>query len=111
MEHIVIENWSWTLGLLHPCPEYDQEWEYMMILNQKKVKADLIIFKCLQGTNIPNFTPYGERVCHNNGTRGNNATLNVPRVRTEAELPIDIQNVGYIVTLKHRLKEHLRGLN
>ena len=47
----------------------------MTISNQKKFKADLIIFKCLQGTNIPNFMLYGKRVSCNYGTRGNNATL------------------------------------
>ena len=114
-----------AIKIIHTCPEYDQECGYMMILNQKKFKAGLITFKCLQGTNIPNFALYGERVSHNYGTRSKNATLRVPRVRTEAakksfwfqgpscfnKLPIDIRSLDSIVTFKHRLKEHLRGLN
>ena len=68
-------------------------------------KADLLIFKCLQGTTIPDFACCSERVNHNNGTRRNKTTLRIPRVRTEAakksfwfqglvcfnELPIDIR--------------------
>ena len=56
-----------AVKITHPHPEYDQEHKYMTILNQKKFKADLLIFKCLQGTNIPNFVCYGERVNHNYG--------------------------------------------
>ena len=47
-------------------------------------KADLLIFRYLQGTNIPNFACYGERVNHKYGTRRNKTTLCIPRVRTEA---------------------------
>ena len=46
-------------------------------------KADLLIFKCLQGTNIPNVACYGERVNHKYGTRRNKTTLLIPRVKTE----------------------------
>ena len=73
-----------AIKIIHHHPEFDQEHGYMMILNQKKFKADLLIFKCLQRTAIPNFASYTERVSHNYGTRGNKATLHVPRVRTEA---------------------------
>ena len=83
-----------------------------------------LIFKCLQGTTIPNFASYAERVSHNYGTRGNKATLRVPRVRTEAakksfwfqgpscynELPIEIRSLESFVVFKHRLKEHLQLL-
>ena len=96
----------------------------MTILNQKKFKADLLIFKCLQGTNIPNFVCYGERLNHNYGTRRNKTTLRIPRVKAEAakksfwfqgpacfnELPIDIRSLDSIVAFKHKLKEHLKGL-
>ena len=95
----------------------------MTILNQKKFKADLLIFKCLQGTNFPNFAFFGERIDHNYGTRSNKTTLRIPRVRTEAakkswfqdpaclnELPIDIRSLDSIVSFKHRLKEHFNGL-
>ena len=95
----------------------------MTILNQKKFKADLLIFKCLQGTNNPNFVCYGERVNHNYGTRRNKTTLRIPRVKTEAakksfwfqgpacfnELPIDIRSLESFVAFKHRLQEHLKG--
>ena len=73
-----------AIRIIHHHAEFDQERGYMMILNQKKFKADLLIFKCLQGTAIPNFASYAERVSHNYGTRDNKATLRVPRVRTEA---------------------------
>ena len=66
-----------AIKIIHHHPEFDQEHGYMTILNQKKFKADLLIFKCLQGTTIPNFESYGERVSHNYGTRGNKATLRV----------------------------------
>ena len=56
----------------------------MTILNQKKFKADFLIFKCLQGTNIPNFVCYGEIVNHNYGTRKNKTAMRIPRVRAEA---------------------------
>ena len=113
-----------AIKIIHHHSEYDQERGYMTILNQKKFKADLLIFKCLQGTNIPNFAFYGERVDHSYGTRSNNTTLRIPRVRTEAvkksfwfqgpacfnELPIDIRSLDSIVAFKHRLKEHFNGL-
>ena len=96
----------------------------MTIFNQKKFKAGILIFKCLQGTTIPNFASYAERVSHNYGTRGNKATLRVPRVRTEAakksfwfqgpscynELPVEIRSLESFVVFKHRLKEHLQLL-
>ena len=113
-----------AIKIIHHHPEFDQEHGHMTILNQKKFKADLLISKCSQGTTIPNFESYGERVSHNYGTRGNTATLSVPRVRTEAakksfwlqgpscfnELPIDIRSLDSIIVFKHRLKEHLQGL-
>ena len=96
----------------------------MTILNQKMFKADLLIFKCLQGTNIQNFVCYGERLNNNYCTRRNKTTSRIPRVKTEAakksfwfqdpacfnELPIDIQNLESFVAFKHKLKEHLKGL-
>ena len=96
----------------------------MTLLNQKKFKADLLIFKCLQGTNIPNFSCHGGRVNQNFGTRRNKTTLRIPKVRTEAakesfwfqgpacfnELPIDIRSLDSIVAFKHKLKELLKGL-
>ena len=113
-----------AIKIIHHHSEYDQERGYMTILNQKKFKADLLIFKCLQGTNISNFAFYGERVDHNYGKKRNKTTLRIPRVRTEAakksfwfqgpacfnELPIDIQSLDSIVAFKHRLKEHFNGL-
>ena len=41
-----------AIKIIHHHPEFDQERRYMTILNQKKFKADLLIFKCLQGTTI-----------------------------------------------------------
>ena len=73
-----------AIKIIHHHPELDQERGYMTILNQKNFKADLLIFKCLQGTTIPNFASYSERVSHNYVTRGNKATLRVPKVGTEA---------------------------
>ena len=118
------KNLQGRAKIIHHHPEFDQEHGYMMILNQKKFKADLLIFKCLQRTAIPNFASYTERVSHNYGTRGNKATLHVPRVRTEAakksfwfqgpscynELPTEIRCLESFVAFKHRLKEHLQLL-
>ena len=113
-----------AIKIINRRPECDQECRFMSVSNQKKYKADLLMFKCLQGTTVENFASYGERISHNYGTRGNKATLRVPRVRTEAakksfwfqgpscfnELPIEIRNLESIVVFKHRLKEHLQGL-
>ena len=107
-----------AIKIIHHHSEFDQERGYMMILNQKKFKADLLIFKCLQGTAIPNFASYAERVSHNYRTRGNKATLRVPRVRTEAaknsflfqgpscynKLPTEIRCLESFVVFKHRQK-------
>ena len=113
-----------AIKIIHHHSEFDQEHGYMTIFNQKKFKAGILIFKCLQGTTIPNFASYAERVSHNYGTRGNKATLRVPRVRTEAakksfwfqgpscynELPVEIRSLESFVVFKHRLKEHLQLL-
>ena len=113
-----------AVKIICPYPEYDQGHKYMTILDQKKFKADLLIFKCLQGTNVQNCACYGERVNHKCGTRRNKATLLIPRVRTEAakksfwfqgpacftKLPIDIRSLDSIVAFKHKFKEHLKGL-
>eukprot|EP00112_Aurelia_sp_Birch-Aquarium-sp1_P005543 Seg1632.4 transcript_id=Seg1632.4/GoldUCD/mRNA.D3Y31 product="hypothetical protein" protein_id=Seg1632.4/GoldUCD/D3Y31 len=112
-----------AIKIIHRRPEYDKECGFMTIFIQKKFKADLLIFKCLQGTTIANFASYGDRINHNYGTRGNKATLRIPKVRTEAakksfwfqgpscynQLPIDIRSLESIVVFKHRLKEHLQG--
>ena len=49
----------------------------------KKLKAAFLIFKCLQGTRIPAFLSYVEKISHNYKTR-NNANLYLPLVRIEA---------------------------
>ena len=72
-----------VIKIIHHHSEYDKERRFVTILNKKKLKADLVILKCLQGTTIPNFASHGERVSHDYGTRGNKAILHVPRVRTE----------------------------
>ena len=76
---------------------------------------------------VPNYFDCGlmeVTILYYYGTRGNKATLRVPRVRTEAakksfwfqgpscfnELPIDIRSLDSIVVFKHRLKENLQGL-
>ena len=70
--------------IIHHRPECDEGCRFKTILNWKKFKTDLLIFKCLQGTTVENFWSYGERVSYNYGTRGNKAALRVLRVRTEA---------------------------
>ena len=126
----MVETWkienlqTRAIKIIHGRPECDQKCRLMTISNQKKYKIDLLMFKCLQGTSVDNFASYGERVSHNYCTRGNKATLRVPRVRTEAakksfwfqgpscfnELPIDIRSLEFIILFKKRLKEHLQGL-
>ena len=113
-----------AIKIIHHHSEFDQERGYMTIFNKKKFKAGILIFKCLQGTTIPNFASYAERVSHKYGKRGNKANLRVPRVRTEAakksfwfqgpscynELPVEIRSLESFVVFKHRLKEHLQLL-
>ena len=72
-----------AIKIIHHRSEYDQERRYMTIINLKKFKADLLIFKYLQGTNIQNLCVLWRRVNLSYGTRSNRATLRVPRVRTE----------------------------
>ena len=73
-----------AIEIIHHYPEYDQEHEYMMILNPEKFKADPLIFKCFQGTNIPNFACYSETFNQKCGTRCSKTALGIPGVRIEA---------------------------
>ena len=66
--------------------ECEQERRCMMVLAQKRFKADVLVFKCLQGTIAKTSRADGERVSHNYRTIGNKATFRVPRVRTEAAI-------------------------
>ena len=45
---------------------------FRSILNQKKLKAACLIFKCLRGTSIPAFSSYAAEISHNYNTRNNN---------------------------------------
>ena len=93
----------------------------MTIQSQKKFKAAIQIFKCLQGTAVPNLTSYIEKVDHKYNTRGNSSTLRLPKVRAEAarrsfrfqgpscynELPIDIRKLTSIIDLLAILQKSL----
>ena len=109
-----------AIKIIHNQPKKCKECGFMTIQNQKKFKAATQIFKCLQGTAVPNLTSYIEKVDHKYNTRGNSSTLRLPKVRTEAarksfqfqglscynELPIDIRKLTSIMQFKHHLKEH-----
>ena len=43
----------------------NRENRFCSILNQKKLKAACLIFKCLQGTSIPTFSSYAEEISQN----------------------------------------------
>ena len=62
--------------------------DFKTISNQKKLKADILISMCLQGTTIPNFASFGERASHNYGNKMQQSNITrsqaLPRVRTEA---------------------------
>ena len=109
-----------AIKIIHKQPKSCKECGIMTIQNLKKFKVTIQIFKCLQGTSIPNLASYIEKVDHNYNTRGNSSMLRLPKVRTEAarksfrfqgpscynEIPIDIRKQTSIVQFKHRLKEH-----
>ena len=90
----------------------------MTIQNQKKFKAVIQIFKCLQGTAIPNLASYIEKVDHKYNTRGNSSTLRLPKVRMEAARKSlrfhgpscynrnPNRKLTSIVQFKHHLKDH-----
>ena len=101
-------------------PNHNREKRFCSILNQKKLKAACMIFKCLQGTGTPVFSPYGEEISHTYRTRTNNASLHLPLLRTEAarksfwfqgprcynELPLEIRSLNSYVLFKSRLKDY-----
>ena len=98
----------------------NRENRFCNILNQKKLKAACLIFKCLQGKSIPAFSTYAEEISHNYKTRKNNASLRLPLLRTEAarksflfqgprfynELPLEIRSLNSFVLFRSRLKEY-----
>ena len=98
----------------------NRENRFCSILNQKKLKAACLIFKCLHGTSIPAFSSYAEEINHNYKTRNNNASLRLPLLRTEAarksfwfqgprcynELPLEIRSLNSFVLFRSRLKEY-----
>ena len=109
-----------AIKIIYNQPKICKECGLMTIQNQKKFKASMIIFKCLQGTSIPNFASYIDKVDHTYYTRGNSSTLRLPKIRTEAarksfkfqgpscynEVPINIRKLNSLVLFKHQLKEH-----
>ena len=98
----------------------NRENRFCSILNQKKLKAACLIFKCLQGTRIPAFSSYAEEINHNYKKRNNSASLCLPLLRTEAarksfwfqgppcynELPLEIHSLNSFVLFRSRLKEY-----
>ena len=90
------------------------------ILNQKKLKAACLIFKCLRGTSIPAFLSYAAEISLYYNTRNNNAALRLPLLRTEAarksflfqgtlcynELPLEIRSLHSIVLFRSSLKKY-----
>ena len=108
-----------ALKIIYCQANQNREIRFGSILNQKKLKAACLIFKCLQGTSIPAFSSYATEVCHNYKTRNNNVSLHLPLLRTEAarrsswfqgpccynELPLEIRSLNSFVLFKSRQKE------
>ena len=102
-------------------PNHNRGKRFCSILNQKKLKAACMIFKCLQGTSIPVFSPYAEEISHTYRTRNNNASLRLPLLRTEAarksfwfqgphccnEFPLEIRSLHSYVLFKSKDTEGL----
>ena len=98
----------------------NREKSFCSILNQKKLRAACMIFKCLQGSSIPVFSSYAEEISHTYRTRNNNASLRLPLLRTEAarksfcfqgprcynELPLEIRSLKSYLLFKSRLKDY-----
>ena len=97
-----------------------RENRFRSILNQKKLKAACLIFKCLRGTNIPAFSSYAAEISHNYNTRNNNAALRLPLLRTEAarksflfqgplcynELTLEIRSLHSIVLFRSNRRKY-----
>ena len=56
----------------------------MTTLNQKRFKAAMLTFICLQGTAILHFASCINKVEYKYNTRGTLLTLRLPKVKTEA---------------------------
>ena len=121
----MVNKFEWlqrnAIKIIHNQPKSCKECGFMTILNQKRFQASILIFKYLQGTAIPHFTSYINKVEHKYNTRGNLSALRLPKVRTEAakklfmfhgpacynEVPADIQNLNSLIMFKRQLREHL----
>ena len=109
-----------ALKIIYCQANQNREIRFGSILNQKKLKAACLIFKCLQGTSIPAFSSYATEICYNYRTRNNNKSLRLPLLRTEAarrsfwfqgphcynDLPLEIRSLNSFVLFKSRLKEY-----
>ena len=73
-----------AIKIIHNQPKSCKECGLMTILNQKRYKASILIFKCLRGAAIPHFTTYINRLEHKYNKRGNLSTLCLPKARIEA---------------------------
>ena len=110
---------SSAVKIIYKQPKSCRECGFLTIQNQKRYKAAILMFQCIQGAAIPHFTSYINNVEHKYNTRGNLSTL--PKVRTEAarksfmfqgpvcynDVPVDIRNLNSLIMFKHKLKEHL----
>ena len=109
-----------ALKIIYCQANQNREIRFGSILNQKKLKAACLIFKCLQGKSIPVFSSYTTEICYNYRTRNNNISLRLPLLRTEAarrsfwfqeprcyyELPLEIRSFNSFVLFNCRLKEY-----
>ena len=109
-----------ALQIIYCQANQNREIRFGSILNQKKLKAACLIFKCLQGTSIPAFSSYATEICYNYRKRNNNKSLRVLLLRTEAarrsfwfqgphcynDLPLEIRSLNSFVLFKSRLKEY-----
>ena len=109
-----------ALKIIYCQANQNREIRFGNILNQKKLKAACLIFKCLQRTSIPAFSSYATEICHKYRTRNNNISLRLPLLRTETarrsfwfqgprcynELPLEIRFLNSFVLFKSRLKEY-----
>ena len=90
------------------------------IVNERKIRCAVDVFRCLNNTSPGNFENYFTRLNHSLHTRGNKSSIKLPKVRTESgrksfsfqgglvfnELPREIRNETSIVRFKNKCKEY-----
>ena len=106
-----------AIKIIHSQSKSCRECGLMTILNQKRYKAALLMFKCLQGTALPHFASCINKVEHKHNSRGNLSMLGLPNVRrlrgcekviyVSRPCLFDLRTLNSLTMFKHKLKEYL----